>query len=312
MSKILIFLSLVFTISIKSFISLWVFIEINLIRYLIWQYSIKDCVSMVKYFLIQAFFSSNLLFLFLIIIIPLKFEIVYFLFMFIILRKLGTPPIFIWFINFCLIAKIKNLLLASTIQKLIPFFILYNFTFKIYWYWVNLIVLCVCLRLHRSLNIKKILAFSALFNIIWVLMALSSIFIILIFMLFYGLNLLLLVKIIEKRTKSNLFSDLVLNHQNKMYILCFFRVLVRIIGMPPFNGFFTKILILEFILNKNIEFLIILSLVLLCNIFLIFAYFRLIFLSLTLQANFNSLKFGSEKDFKFIVFMNVVSVLWII
>lgn len=170
-------------------------------------------------------------------------------------------------------------------------------------------MLCVCLRLHRSLNIKKILAFSALFNIIWVLMALSSIFIILIFMLFYGLNLLLLVKIIEKRTKSNLFSDLVLNHQNKMYILCFFRVLVRIIGMPPFNGFFTKILILEFILNKNIEFLIILSLVLLCNIFLIFAYFRLIFLSLTLQANFNSLKFGSEKDFKFIVFMNVVSVL---
>lgn len=103
------------------------------------------------------------------------------------------------------------------------------------------------------------------------------------------INLGLLLNLLQQ-SRKNFYLDNFINKNNPFIILMFFILIIRIIGIPPLTGFFSKIIILERTFqNFFLNFFTII--IIFTNIFIIFAYFQIIFLILTIQNNFNMLKY---------------------
>lgn len=294
--------------STNNFISLWIFLELNLLSFIIWGFSSKDKPLILKYFLIQRFFSILILSFYFFQLIFIKQAIFLLLFSSIILSKLGTPPIYLWFINISSKANYKTLFLLCTIQKIIPIFILYSALPHLYFTWTVLTILLTIKRLHRLIHLKKILAFSSIFNLTWIFLSFNNFNLIIIFFIIYIVNLLNLIVLLLKTQKSELISDFYSLNLPRTQIYITFLNLLNIMGIPPFLGFLRKILIIEnFIFYKpNI---LILNLILLANIFLIFIYTRIFFLMNTLSISFLTIKPYIFKTLHILIFSIYASLL---
>lgn len=254
-----------------------------------WGFSRKDQSLIIKYFLIQRFFSILLFSFYFLQLIFFKQPLIIIFFSFIILSKLGTPPIFMWFINLCARANYKTLFLLCTLQKIIPTFILYTLISEIYQIWILITILVVIKGIHRLIHIKKIFAFSSIFNLVWIFLSFNNFNLIIIFFFIYMINLISLVYILLKNQKAELISDFYkLNFNSTITYNTFFNLL-NIIGIPPFLGFLSKILIIEnFIFFKPN--LLTLTFILFTNIYIIFVYTRIFFLLNTLTLPLSAVK----------------------
>jgi NADH:ubiquinone oxidoreductase subunit 2 (subunit N) len=140
--------------------------------------------------------------------------------------------------------------------------------------------LSVILRRVASIsqkNVKKILGLSSIFSLGWVLVAFDfDVLIWIQFMLGYGASLLVLLgglSLVNHRASQNF---------NKFFggvnLVIFFSGFLIVRGIPPFIGFFLKMLILFGLIQKRIWFRVIL---LIFSLLFIFVYINIIFLLLT-------------------------------
>lgn len=273
------------TISSSSWLGIWIGLEINLLSFIpliIDKKNLFTNESTIKYFLVQVF--GSLIFLFTRIIYITK---IYYLNLFLpylieniiinsaIILKLGAAPFHFWFPNIIEGLSWNNSLLILTWQKLAPLIIIsYSTSRNIFF-----IIISGAIGAIGGINqtsLRKILAFSSINHISWILIALilNNLFWIFYFFIYLLINLsiILIFKIINIFNINQIFL-----FNNHFYLIkfCFFINFLSLGGLPPFLGFFPKWIIIEnFVINKNI-FIIFFSIII--TLITLYFYLRLTF-----------------------------------
>lgn len=230
-----------------------------------------------KYFLIQAIASSVLLFAIILIIIKnnfvsqiyVNFNYLFYIVLSSLSLKSGIAPFHFWFPGVIEGLSWINNLLLITWQKIAPLLLISYLIIN------NVIILVILSILIGSLgglnqtSIRKIIAFSSINHLGWIL---SSIIInenlwILYFILYSYLSLTLIYFF-------NLFK---IFHINQIFNLFFnfkiikFSLIINFLslgGLPPFLGFFPKWLIIQYlIINNHLFMLIIMVLITLITLY---------------------------------------------
>lgn len=197
-----------------------------------------------------------------------------------ILLKLGRAPFHYWIPLIIEGLNWIRIFLLLTWQKINPLIILY------YNYFFNFLILFIIISLIlgsiSGLNfssLKKIISFSSINQISWIILRLINNKIFKIYLIFYFLLIWIIIKSIIFFNLKYLNQIYNLNLKNKFIKLFIFINFLSLGGLPPFLGFYPKILV---ILKTNN--LIITLIIVIFTIISLFIYLRIIFSFLILNS----------------------------
>lgn len=261
-------ITVLISLSSNSWFIYWLIIEINIISFipLINNYKLKNLNAIITYFVVQAF-SSSLFFLSAFQYNIIQIEFFLFLINISILIKLGMIPFHLWLISIREIINFNSILILLTIQKIIPLLIAEKFInnsliplFSISTFFASFLAI-------KHKLIKKILIFSSISHQGWILCLLVKklnfwiAYLILYFIIFFNI-----IRIFNKY-KINFFSDFI---KKKIKLEIKIKIIILIIslgGIPPFLGFFIKIVSIYLLINLKLIFIFMLILSSLLNLF---------------------------------------------
>nr|YP_010585926.1 NADH dehydrogenase subunit 2 [Maesaipsyche stengeli]UZZ43649.1 NADH dehydrogenase subunit 2 [Maesaipsyche stengeli] len=287
-TSLLIFSTLI-SISSNSWLLSWFGLEINLMFFIPIlsnkNNSMKSEFTM-KYFLIQAISSSNLMYSIILFNLFNHFYMFMLLNIYIsLLLKLASAPLHWWMIQIIESLDWFSFLLISTWQKIAPFILLS--------YLINSMVIVITVFFNcllgavggiNQLYIRKLLTFSSINNMGWMF----STFLIneTLWMLYFFLYSMMMCSLIImfNMTQINNMNQLIFTKFNYFVNLTIIMNFFSMGGMPPFFGFFPKWMIINNLMLMN-KFLI--TFMVMCSLINLLFYFRLI-LPLLLYKKINS------------------------
>nr|QBF01219.1 NADH dehydrogenase subunit 2 [Stegana xui] len=272
------------TITSNSWLGAWMGLEINLLSFIPLMSDNNNLASTeasLKYFLVQAMASTILLFA--IILMMLKNNINYeidasFISSIILsslLLKSGAAPFHFWFPNIMEGLSWMNCLLVMTWQKIAPLMLIYHVNIKMLLF--TSIILSVIVGSLGGLNqssLRKLMAFSSINHLGWMLMALNSnetIWLIYFSMYFF-----------LSFTLTFMFNNFKMFHFNQMFTLFFNSKILKFIlfmnflslgGLPPFLGFLPKWLVIQQLSMDNQYFM--LMILMMSTLITLFFYLRI-------------------------------------
>nr|YP_010730000.1 NADH dehydrogenase subunit 2 [Amblyomma tonelliae]WEF75014.1 NADH dehydrogenase subunit 2 [Amblyomma tonelliae] len=291
--KWLITLTILISFSSNSWFILWLMMEMNLMMFIpILNWKKKNNSNlMISYFIIQAF-SSSLFFFSSLSYTTLNFLILKLIINISMLIKLATIPFHFWLTSLSEMMDYSSLFIMLTMQKFIPLIVLLKFN-------MNIIILIAAFSsifgsifALNSKTIKKILIFSSISHQGWVIsiILMKSNFWIT-YMLIYSSLIFKISLTISKFNSSNMSNLFFMNKSitNKILIL---TLMLSLGGMPPFLGFFIKLISIIIIIKMSNFVIMILIISSMINIyFYLRTFIPLIFI------NFNSIKTYLKKNF---------------
>nr|AFP33351.1 NADH dehydrogenase subunit 2 [Amiota femorata] len=281
-SKILFMLILIMgsmiTITSNSWLGAWMGLEINLLSFipLMSDNNLMSTESSLKYFLTQALASTVLLFS--IILMMLKYNMnfetnlsyISMIMMSSLLLKSGAAPFHFWFPNLMEGLNWNNTLILMTWQKIAPLMLISYLNIKeILFISIILSVIIGALGGLNQTSLRKLMAFSSISHLGWMLMALNnseSIWLIY-FIMYSFLNLILtfMFNIFKSYHLNQLFS---LFYNSKILKFILFMNFLSLGGLPPFLGFLPKwIVIQQLSFNNQLFMLVILTVSTLITLF---------------------------------------------
>nr|QOH99590.1 NADH dehydrogenase subunit 2 [Protogoniomorpha anacardii duprei] len=308
----IVFFSTLISISSNSWLGCWIGLEINLLSFIPLMSNPNNLLNSeasLKYFLTQSIASINLLFSILLNLLLLKnFFINNILSILInssLLMKMGSIPFHFWFPNIMEGLSWFNCFILMTWQKISPMILLsYYMNLKFLFLVMIFNVLIGTISSFNQTSLRKLLAFSSINNLGWMLSALSisenlwmlyfllySLFIFIMCFLFYIINIFYI----------NQLFNLNLNFFIKFSIMINFLSLG---GLPPFLGFFPKWMIINYLLINNL--FIISFIFTISSLIMLFIYIRIIYSSFM----FYSIKLKWNKIFiknNFMILINISS-----
>nr|YP_010464262.1 NADH dehydrogenase subunit 2 [Lagria rufipennis]UUL71639.1 NADH dehydrogenase subunit 2 [Lagria rufipennis] len=303
------------SISSYSWLSMWMGLEINMISFIPLiskKKDLKSSESTMKYFIIQSISSMLILMAALIMVFynefvpPMNSLILIMNSAF--LMKLGAAPFHFWFPEVMEGLSWINCFILMTWQKISPFMLIMNNKA-----WNNLIIVviffCLLISVIMSFNqisLRKILTFSSINNIAWMLASLQCSYSIwlMYFILYSFMNLPLMIMF---NSMSMNYLNQMLNFTQKSFLMKLFLIVnfFSLGGLPPFIGFLPKWLVIYSLSLQNLEFLSFLLIVM--TLILLYVYIRMVFFSLTFMSTESKvvIKFES-KLFVILSFMMLV------
>nr|YP_009938406.1 NADH dehydrogenase subunit 2 [Lethe verma]QNU07838.1 NADH dehydrogenase subunit 2 [Lethe verma] len=301
--------STLISISSNSWLGCWIGLEINLLSFIPLitnPNNLMNSEAALKYFMTQAIASINFLFSIIISLFLMKNfynnNLISILINSSLLMKMGSTPFHFWFPNVMEGLSWLNCFILMTWQKITPMILLsYYFNINFLMFIIILNVLIGAMGGFNQTSLRKLMAFSSINNLGWMLAALMisenlwmtyfflySFLISIMCFLFYMLNIFFI----------NQMFNFNINFSIKFSIMINFLSLG---GLPPFLGFFPKWLIINFLIFNKLYiisfFFIFMSLIL-----LIF-YIRIIYSSFM----FFSFKFKWFKIFFKNNFFNLIN-----
>nr|YP_009938315.1 NADH dehydrogenase subunit 2 [Lethe marginalis]QNU07734.1 NADH dehydrogenase subunit 2 [Lethe marginalis] len=306
------FFSTLISISANSWLGCWIGLEINLLSFIPLisnPNNLLNSEAALKYFLTQAIASINFLFSIIINLFLMKnFLSNNFISILInssLLMKMGSTPFHFWFPNVMEGLSWLNCFILMTWQKITPMILLsYYFNINFLMFIMILNVLIGAFGGFNQTSLRKLMAFSSINNLGWMLSALLisenlwmiyfilySFLISIMCFLFYMLNIFYI----------NQMFNFNINFSIKFSIMINFLSLG---GLPPFLGFFPKWLIINFLIINKL-YIISFFFIFMSLIMLIF-YIRIIYSSFM----FFSIKFKWFKIFlknNFLILINFFS-----
>nr|QBF01211.1 NADH dehydrogenase subunit 2 [Stegana otocondyloda] len=272
------------TITSNSWLGAWMGLEINLLSFIPLMSDNNNLMSTeasLKYFLVQAMASTVLLFA--IILTMMKNNINYeinlsYITMIILsslLLKSGAAPFHFWFPNIMEGLSWMNCLLLMTWQKIAPLMLISHVNMKLLLFLS--IILSVMIGSLGGLNqssMRKLMAFSSINHLGWMLMALNSnetIWLIY-FLMYFFLSF----------TLTFMFNNFKIFHFNQMFSLFFNSKILKFIllmnflslgGLPPFLGFLPKWLVIQQLSMENEYFM--LMILMMSTLITLFFYLRI-------------------------------------
>ena len=263
-------------------------LEINLISFIpiIIRKNKYRSEAALKYFLIQVTAS---IFILIRVLLINKFYIIKNIVLIRLILKIAVAPLHKWLPAIIQGLSWNVITFILVFQKLAPFvtLIILNLTFKNFYIFYLFIILRALVGGLRGLihaSLRKIIAYSSISHIAWLLISMlvsNNIFI----KYFLGYSLILITVItVIKHLIINSISDILTININKLKILLCLNLL-SLAGLPPFSGFIIKfILIFNTIFYKELFLLIPL---IISSLFNLFFYMRLIYRGIVLYEKTN-------------------------
>nr|YP_011010731.1 NADH dehydrogenase subunit 2 [Menippe rumphii]WPW47621.1 NADH dehydrogenase subunit 2 [Menippe rumphii] len=270
----------ILSISSSSWFGAWIGLELNLLSF-IPLITIKMnpyfSEAAIKYFLVQALgstiiiMSSSLFIPFSNFFFPLALAAL--------LLKLGAAPFHFWFPQVMEGLSWPQVFILMSIQKLAPMFLISYLTFNPTLIQIILLsatasALIGALGGLNLMKLRKILAFSSINHMSWMLIAITINDIMwIMYYTFYtliSLSVIILFHSIQAFSISNLLT---LNHTSSFYTLTLPMSLLSLGGLPPFTGFIPKWIMIQTLLYNKM--FIILALLLLSALITLYFYIRI-------------------------------------
>nr|YP_009121459.1 NADH dehydrogenase subunit 2 [Parnassius cephalus]AJF41832.1 NADH dehydrogenase subunit 2 [Parnassius cephalus] len=310
----ILFFSTLISISANSWLGCWIGLEINLLSFIPLISNSKNLLSSeaaLKYFLTQSIASINFLFSILLKMILLKNFEINNLFSILInssmLMKLGSAPFHFWFPNIIEGLSWFNCFILMTWQKISPMILLsyyMNNNFLMFIMIFNVIV--GTMGGINQTSLRKLMSFSSINNLGWMLAALMMTenlwifylmmysFLISIMCFFFNmLNIYYINQLFIMNMKFSLKMSLLINF-------------LSLGGLPPFLGFFPKWIIINFLIMNKL--FIISFIFIMMSLIMLFFYIRIMYSSIM----FNYLKMKWFKNFMknyLLMMMNIFSMI---
>nr|QBF01201.1 NADH dehydrogenase subunit 2 [Stegana sp. 1433 JL-2019] len=272
------------TITSNSWLSAWMGLEINLLSFIPLMSDNNNLMSSeasLKYFLVQAMASTVLLFAVILMLMKNKmnYEInlsyISVIILSSLLLKSGAAPFHFWFPNIMEGLSWMNCLLLMTWQKIAPLMLISHINIKLFLF--TSIILSVIIGSLGGLNqssLRKLMAFSSINHLGWMLMALNlNEMIWLIYFLMYSFL---------SFTLTFMFDNFKIFHFNQMFSLFFNSKILKFIlfmnflslgGLPPFLGFLPKWLVIQQLSMENQYFM--LMILMMSTLITLFFYLRI-------------------------------------
>lgn len=279
---IILVLGSLIAISASSWFIAWIGLEINILALLalfLSNSSPRNSEATFKYFLVQAFASRVLIASALIasgnysFIRNLSSTFIIILRLFV---KLGVAPFHVWVPQIIEGLKLFNSLIVLTWQKVAPFFLLvYCLEEKLNknMFYLSLISSAVIGALAglRQTSLRKIIAFSSINHIGWIMIALvNEVRIWLLYFFVYSIMLHRVIVLIDQLNLTNLSN---LSSNNSFHVISLSIILMSFGGLPPFIGFFPKWMIISRIHDSAF----IMTILVVSRLVTLFFYIRIIY-----------------------------------
>lgn len=282
-----IILGTLISISSNSWLGVWIGLEINLLSFIPLIVNVNNLISTeasLKYFLTQAFASSILLFTIILAIIIYNlnyqfnsYSLISIIILIPLLIKSGVSPFHFWFPNVIEGINWIPRLILITWQKIAPILIIsYLIVFNYLLFFIVISVITGAIGGLNQTSIRKIIAFSSINHLGWILSAIIFneylwIFYFLIYS-FISLGLILLFNQFKLFYLNQLFNIFSHSFILKFTLLVSFLSLA---GLPPFLGFLPKWIVIQSLSSIN-QFSLIIILILI-SLVTIYFYLRICF-----------------------------------
>nr|YP_010272328.1 NADH dehydrogenase subunit 2 [Meloe mediterraneus]UKE80249.1 NADH dehydrogenase subunit 2 [Meloe mediterraneus] len=297
MYKILFFNSMIMgtliAISSYTWLGMWVGLEINLLSIIPLMNSSKNMFSSeasLKYFITQALASLILLLSILLMLVtnefitPMVNSALVTLLNSALLTKLGAAPFHYWFPEVLEGLNWINCSILLTWQKIAPMALLMNNTIQTKFLFIVIIV-SLLVSTTMSLNqisLRKIMAFSSINHIAWMISSMMTSFSIWLIYLSIYMVITLTITWIFNFKKMFFINQIpgILNKDKSMK-LTFMINFLSLGGLPPFLGFLPKWLAVNWLIMNNYE---LLSIILIMStLVLLFVYIRVLLTALVMM-----------------------------
>nr|YP_010850322.1 NADH dehydrogenase subunit 2 [Byasa polyeuctes]WGH12450.1 NADH dehydrogenase subunit 2 [Byasa polyeuctes] len=296
----ILFFSTLISISSNSWLGCWIGLEINLLSFIPLISNSKNLLSSeaaLKYFLTQSIASINFLFSIIFKLILMKNFEMNLIFSILInssmLMKMGSTPFHFWFPNIIEGLSWFNCFILMSWQKISPMILLSYYINN------NFILLISSLNMIISTlgglnqtSLRKILTFSSINNLGWMLMSLMISNNLWMFYFFLYTFFISIVCFTFNMFNIFFINQLFIVNMNNFIKFSMFINFLSLSGLPPFLGFFPKWIIINFLINNNL--LLICFIFILMSLIMMFIYIRIMYSSIM----FNYLKM---KWFKFFI-----------
>nr|UAM92202.1 NADH dehydrogenase subunit 2 [Geosesarma penangense] len=252
-------LGIIISISSPSWFGAWVGLELNMMSFIpliVLKMNSYYSEAALKYFLIQAlgsalFISSGFLSM-------SFFFISYILIFFALLLKLASAPFHFWFPQVMEGLNWPQVFLLSTMQKLAPMILLSylltnNILIKSIIFFSIMSAIVGALGGLNLMYLRKIIAFSSINHMSWMMIAISTGDTFWFFYFFIYSFILLSITSMFYNLQVFTFPNLMELNQNKIFhsILISFNFL-SLGGLPPFTGFIPKWMLIQIMVNLNL------------------------------------------------------------
>nr|NP_542494.1 NADH dehydrogenase subunit 2 [Thyropygus sp. DVL-2001]AAL18228.1 NADH dehydrogenase subunit 2 [Thyropygus sp. DVL-2001] len=275
------------TLSSSSWMMAWTGLEINMLAFIpiIMTNTKLSNESALKYFFIQAT-GSIIIFLSTIILMQANFStsmdvsnlLANSLIPLALALKLGAAPMHFWFPQMVEGLSWLALSLLLTWQKMAPLFLMSSYSLLTTLIYV-MVVLSAITGAMGGLNqllLKKILAYSSINHLAWMIMsAMISMNILLTYFIIYIIITLMIILLLMSNNLTHLSQLMANQYSLSLIAVGLFLNLLSLGGLPPFLGFLPKWLVLMS-LASNAFFMIMIILVM-CSVLTLYFYMRISF-----------------------------------
>nr|AVN68004.1 NADH dehydrogenase subunit 2 [Melanozosteria nitida] len=296
------------SISSNSWLGAWMGLEINLLSFIPLMSNNKNIYTTeasMKYFIVQALASSVLLFF---IISKSMMEELYIISsspttnMIMntpLLLKGAAAPFHWWFPSIMEGLSWNNCFILMTIQKIAPLMLIsYSLMMSVFTW--SIILMSVVIGSMGGLNqisIRKILTYSSINHMGWMLAALSigNNMWILYFMI-YSMLVLTIIMIIKPFQISFINQTFLMSNEMSISKFLMFTTLLSLGGLPPFLGFLPKLIIIQNLVNNNM--LLMISPMVIMSLMTLYYYLRMCYASfiiLHIEPKWNMQYFKNNK-----------------
>nr|YP_010308876.1 NADH dehydrogenase subunit 2 [Rhipicephalus camicasi]UMB51147.1 NADH dehydrogenase subunit 2 [Rhipicephalus camicasi] len=264
----IIIISILISMSSNSWFIFWLMMEINMMSFIpiMNEFKLKNYNSMIMYFIIQSF-SSSLFFMSSFQYSLLNVELFLNLINISILIKLGVIPFHFWLMLISESLNFNSLLILLTIQKIIPLLIIEKFLNNLMMPLFVLSSLMASILAMKYKLMKKILIFSSISHQGWILCLIAKkMNFWFSYLIMYSVIIYTVIsncKMINFNSLNNLTSNKVSVKMKNIMIMS----MMSLAGMPPFLGFFMKIMAISYLIKMNLIFIIVLIISSLINLF---------------------------------------------
>nr|QRG31135.1 NADH deshydrogenase subunit 2 [Chrysochares punctatus] len=302
------------TVSSYTWLSLWLGLEINLMSIIPLLTNHKNqfaSEAALKYFITQALASSMFLFSMLLLMTKTE-QISYWLnntMMMIlyssIFLKMGAAPFHMWFPEVLEGLSWINCLMMLTWQKIAPMIVIMN-NFKFNLFIVAVIFFSLLFSSILGLNqvsMRKILAYSSINHIAWMLASILHTKIIWTVYFFIYSVISTSIVLILKKSAISFIGQINFSKKNEFNNLFLSASILSLAGLPPFLGFLPKWLTINYLIMEKNYFLS--MMLILLTLPPIYFYMRLTFSSVTFSTIKSSMKDNSANNF-FVIFINIL------
>nr|UPX88675.1 NADH dehydrogenase subunit 2 [Loricera pilicornis] len=312
------FMGTMISISSYTWLGTWMGLEMNLLSFIPLLKSNNNSFSSessMKYFLIQALASMMFLFSMLMIMMTNNLVSNFFLFndtlMMImnssLLLKMGAAPFHFWFPEIIEGMKWMNSFILLTWQKIAPLMLL-SYTLKNDNYIIFIIMFSTFIGSLGGLNqlsMRKIMVYSSINHLGWMISSfLNNEMIWLVYMIIYSMISFSIIIILNKFNIYYLKQLYLFMNMNLMLKFMLMLNILSLGGLPPFFGFLSKWMIIQF-LSNNYMYLLIFMITM--SLITLFYYIRIIYTSLIISHNELNYNFMLNFNYKINLLMTLFS-----